>query len=1269
MMPEDPYAYVEAAMQEPPPPDFVPELVYPEFMSPEDDVLLAEEQPLPAADSPTTDSQGYIIKFDLEKDPEEEDDEDPEEDTTDYPTDRDDDDEEESFKDNADDEEEDEGEKEEEEHLTLADFVLTPAYRTTARMSIRAQTPIPFPSKTEVGRLLAIPSLPPSPLTSCSSPLPHIPSPPLPTSPTDAGAPLGYRATMIRLRSELPSTSHPLPLPPPIVLPCSIASMVMMRAAAPSTYCLAPPLGTPQLLLVPLPTSSPPLLLPSIDCRADVPEVTLPPRKRLCIALGPRFEFEECSSAPTARPTRGFREDYGFVGTMDAEIRCDPYKEIGYWITNVWEDPYEIAEEISVTDVVELSQRMIDFVTTVRQDTDEIYERLDDAQDDRLLISDQLISLHRDRRSHARFARLMKSKARASHEAWVQSMDVSDTTRFEKMAPMRRTTRASPAMTTTTTPITSAQLKALIDQGIVNALARRNIDRSQNRDDNHNSGTSSRRTKRTARECTYTNFLKFQPMNFKVKNQVKFATCTLHGVALIWWKSHVKTVGQDYAYSMPWSTLMKMMAAKRTFLEESDKIKKYVGSLPSIIHGSVMAFKPKTMQDAGQSEPTTTKQEADIGRAYIVGLGEKKPYGRSKPLSSTNANIANNQRGIRTGQKATCFECGVHGYFKRECPKLKNNNHGNQGGNANTPAKVYVVGNAGSQIDITPTTLDHYYDVELADGRIDGLNTIIQGCTLNFLNHPLNIDLMRAELGSFDVIVGMDWLAKSTLGAFQQRLHKDKFLTLGSSGLVCQEEGWIILNVHRVPRTKQANGYHQLRVREEEILKTAFRTLYGHYEFQVMPFGLTNVPAEHEEHLKAIMELLKKEELYAKFSKCEFWIPKIAKSMTKLTQKVVKFDWGNKEEAAFQLIKQKLCSEPILALPKGSEDFVVYCDASHKRLGVVLRQREKVIIYASRQLKIHEKNYTTHHKSLQHILDQKELNMRKRHWLELLSDYDCKICYYPGKANVVADALSQAQIEVQKPENLKKEDTRGMIRKDIPKERLEPCTDETRYLNSRIWLPCYGDLRTVIMHESYKSKYSIHPGSKKMYQDIKKLYWWPNMMANIAMYVRKCLTFAKLPKSSQGYDTIWVIVDRLTKSAIFVPMRETDPIERLANIYLKEVVMRHGIPISIICDRDPRFTSNFWRSLQKALVRDRVMLKVSPWKWVARFSKRGKLNPRVHNTSHVSNLKKFYTDEPLAVLLDGLHIDDKLHFVEEPVEIMDREVKRLKRSRIPIVKV
>ncbi|GJS05519.1 putative reverse transcriptase domain-containing protein [Tanacetum coccineum] len=592
------------------------------------------------------------------------------------------------------------------------------------------------------------------------------------------------------------------------------------------------------------------------------------------------------------------------------------------------------------------------------------------------------------------------------------------------------------------------------------------------------------------------------------------------------------------------------------------------------------------------------------------------------------------------------------------------------------------------------------------------------------------------------------------------------------------------------------SGYHQLRVREEDIPKTAFRTRYGHYEFQVMPFGLTNAPAvfmdlmnrnkqEHKEHLKLILELLKKEEFqdwkspkspteirqflglagyYRRFIE---GFSKIAKPMTKLTQKKVKFEWGDKQEAAFQLLKQKLCSAPILALPEGSEDFIAYCDASKKGLGAVLMQREKVISYASRQLKIHEKNYTTHdlelgavvfalkiwrhylygtkctvftdHKSLQHILDQKELNMRQRRWLELLSDYDCDIRYHPGKANVVADALSRkerepplrvralvmtisldlpkqilnAQTEARKPENIKSEDVGGMLIENakfpeaIREQKLEPRADGTLCLNGRSWLPCYGDLRTVIMHESHKSKYSIHPGSDKMYQDMKKLYWWPNMKADIATYVSKCLTCAKVKAEHQRPSGLLVQPK--------IPEWKWDNITRfLSRSFYRllsydtfgEVVTRLDIPVSIICERDRGFASNFWRSSERFSIKARTIrssygpkCRYNLFCWteveeaqilgpdviqettekIIQISKKVgevayKLDlleelSRVHNTFHVSNLKKCHADEPLAVPLDGLHLDDKLHFVEEPLEIVGREVKRLKRCRIPLVKV
>ncbi|GJS37570.1 putative reverse transcriptase domain-containing protein [Tanacetum coccineum] len=286
--------------------------------------------------------------------------------------------------------------------------------------------------------------------------------------------------------------------------------------------------------------------------------------------------------------------------------------------------------------------------------------------------------------------------------------------------------------------------------------------------------------------------------------------------------------------------------------------------------------------------------------------------------------------------------------------------------------------------------------------------------------------------------------------------------------------------------------------------------------------------------------------------------------MTKLTQKSVKFNWGEKEETAFQTLKQKLCSAPILALPKGSENFVVYYDASHKGLGAVLMQKEKVIAYASRQLKIYEKNYTTHDLELGVVVFALKM---WRHYLygtkcilELLSDYDCELRYHPGKENVVADALSQksrskplrvralvmtiglnlparilnAQVEARKEENYGTEDLRGMIK------NLEPRTDRTLCLKNRSWIPCFGDLRALIMHESHKSKYLIHLGSDKMYQDLKKLYWWPNMKAEIATYVSKCMTCTKVKAEYQKPFA-----------------KENDSMEKLTRHYLKEVVSRH----------------------------------------------------------------------------------------------------------------
>nr|GEX62588.1 putative reverse transcriptase domain-containing protein [Tanacetum cinerariifolium] len=437
----------------------------------------------------------------------------------------------------------------------------------------------------------------------------------------------------------------------------------------------------------------------------------------------------------------------------------------------------------------------------------------------------------------------------------------------------------------------------------------------------------------------------------------------------------------------------------------------------------------------------------------------------------------------------------------------------------------------------------------------------------------------------------------------------------------------------------------------------------------------------------------------------------ISKPLSKLTQKKKKYEWGMEEEEAFQTLKQNLCSAPILALLEGTKNFIVYCNASLKGFGAVLMQREKVITYASRQLKKHEENYTTHdlelgaivfalrlwrhyllgtkctvytnHKNLQYILDQKELNMRQRCWIELLSDYDCEICYHPGKGNVVVDALSQkdreplrvrslvmtvhtnlpkkileAQTEAMKEENVKVKNLGGLL-----KPIFETRSNEIRCFKGRLWLPLFGGIRDMIIYESHKSKYFIHLGSDKMYQDLKKLYWWPNMKAAIATFTDSIEKLAQqyLKEIVFGIDTyLWSNYPTIT-----VTMRAS----RLHH-------SRHSMGESVDHQSDgvksrQKSYADVRRKPMEFEVGDKVMLKVSPWKGVIFFRKRElpKKLCGIHNTFHVSNLNKCLADENLVIPLEEIQLYDKLHFFEEPMEIMDREVKQLKQSRIPIVKV
>ncbi|KAL0544078.1 hypothetical protein IC582_019189 [Cucumis melo] len=531
------------------------------------------------------------------------------------------------------------------------------------------------------------------------------------------------------------------------------------------------------------------------------------------------------------------------------------------------------------------------------------------------------------------------------------------------------------------------------------------------------------------------------------------------------------------------------------------------------------------------------------------------------------------------------------------------------------------------------------------------------------------------------------------------------------------------------------SGYHQLRIKEGDVPKTAFRSRYGHYEFIVMSFGLTNAPAvfmglmnrvfrefldtfvivfiddiliyskteaEHEEHLRIVLQTLRDNKLYAKFSKCEFWLKqvsflghvvskagvsvdpakieaitgwtrpstvsevrsflglagyyrrfvenfsRIATPLTQLTRKGAPFVWSKACEDSFQNLKQKLVTAPVLTVPDGSGSF------------------GKVVAYASRQLKSHEQNYPTHdlelaavvfalkiwrhylygekiqiftdHKSLKYFFTQKELNMRQRRWLELVKDYDCEILYHPGKANVAplhrdleraeiavsVGAVTMAQLTVQPTLRQRIIDAQSNYPYLVEQRGLAEAGQAVEFSISsdggllferRLCVPSDSAVKTELLSEAHSSPFSMHPGSTKMYQDLKQVYWWRNMKREVAEFVSKCLLCQQvkaprqksagllqplsipewkwenvsmdfitgLPRTLRGFIVIWVVVDRLTKSAHFVPGKSTYTASKWAQLYMSEIVTLHGVPVSIVSDRDARFTSKFWKGLQTAM--------------------------------------------------------------------------------------
>nr|GEX30151.1 putative reverse transcriptase domain-containing protein [Tanacetum cinerariifolium] len=563
--------------------------------------------------------------------------------------------------------------------------------------------------------------------------------------------------------------------------------------------------------------------------------------------------------------------------------------------------------------------------------------------------------------------------------------------------------------------------------------------------------------------------------------KVKFDTATLQRPALTWWNSKTATIEEIQimehelwnlrvkedniaAYTQIFNELDLM--CRRMVEPKSVKVDAYIEGLSE----NIMARDERILEgkkqkwESFQSGNSSYKSNHKDNSCQSSQNNQKQRNVRAMTTALTEGKVKQEETGEVYGRVYTIKNSEPQGPNLVTGMFLLNDRYSSFLFDLGSD-RIFVDTRFSSILDIDLVKIDASYEVELGDGRVVSMNIILKGCTLNLVNHLFEIDLMPIELGTFDVLIGMDWLVKH-----------DAFFIYGEK-------------VIRIPygnktlTVKSDKGYHPLRIKQEDIPITAFRTRYGHFEFQD--------EEEYGKYLKIILELLKKERLYAKFLKCDFWLDSIqflghvidrngvhvdpakikaiknwatpmtptevrqfhrlagyyrrfiegfsliSKPLTKLTQKDKKCEWGKEEEEAFQTLKQKLCNAPILVLPKGTEDFVVYCDASLKGYEAVLMQREKVIAYASRQLKVHEENYTTHnlelgaaifafrlwrhylygtkcvvftdHKSLQYILNQKDLNLRQRRWIDLLSDYDCEIRYHPGKENVIADALSQKE--------------------------------------------------------------------------------------------------------------------------------------------------------------------------------------------------------------------------------------------------------------------
>ncbi|GJX22661.1 putative reverse transcriptase domain-containing protein [Tanacetum coccineum] len=865
-------------------------------------------------------------------------------------------------------------------------------------------------------------------------------------------------------------------------------------------------------------------------------------------------------------------------------------------------------------------------------------------------------------------------------------------------------------------PLTQAAIRRMIKESVDAAIAAERARHANARNDASRSGPiRGQDTALAVCECTFAGFIKWNPAVFRgiegavelrrwfektesvfeisecaKGKKVKFVAATLEGPALTWWKT--KRFNE--------LTLM----CPRVVEPERVKVDAYIRGLTDNIKGEVTSSKP-----------------ADLNEAMRMAhkLIEKKLIAKSKemhepwlPLLLMESFLCVNDVLLTMWVSVRSSAISVEKLGIRQ---------GSDRSFVNTRFR--------SLLDIKPIKIEHSYEVELADRRIVSTNTVLKGCTLSLVNHVFEIDLMSISLGTFDIIIDV-----AVIHNFPEVFPEE----LPGLPPPRQVEFQIDLVPGAAPVARLSvyskidlrSGYHQLRIKEEDIPITAFRTRGVHVD-------------------------------PAKIEAIKSWA-----APTTPTGKI-EIGWGKEEE-----------EEAFLGVYKG--------------YGAVLMQKEKVIAYASRQLKVHEENYTTHdlelgavvfalrlwrhylygtkcvvftdHKSLQYILNQKELNLRQRRWIELLSDHDCEIRYHPGKANVMADALSQKErdmplliralmmtVHSDLPKQIRETQKEAMKKKYVRKENLrrlikpmfEFCPDGTRCFGNRVWLSRFSGLRDLVMHESHKSKYSIHLGLDKMYQDLKllklsirnRLDCYNNLRFQFrcgkgllwilslreALETNLDISTSYHPQTDgQSERTIQTLEDMLRAYVIdfgnswdrhlslvefsynnsYHASIKAAPYEALYERKCRSPVCTTEKIIQIknrllAAHSHQKSYANKRAKLLEFEDGDKVLLKVSPWKGVLHFGKRGKLSPHyigpfkilarvgpvaytlelhgelkgVYSTFYVSNLKKCLAEGDIVVSMDEIQLDDNLHMIEEPVEIVDREVKRLKQPILDLFDV